>query len=230
MNRTAGSASSGMAKQRPQLKRPRRRTQSERSALTREKVMQAVVNCIIQEGIAKTTAVRIARHAGVTWGAIVHQFGDKESVLLAVLERSFNNLSKSLADALAAGTQTPRERVALLIDEQWKRLMAPSFRAFLEIVFNRGRAGSDATTRARQEETIIAFNKRIWLDLFEEFGVDAESIEPVRTLVSSTLLGMALLSMVGPHKPHFARELAVLKENVLHLLKLDDAQSPARGK
>lgn len=229
MNETAGGDSRGAPGRRPQLNR-RRRTQSERSALTREKVMQAVVDCIAEEGIARTTAARIAKQAGVTWGAIVHQFGDKDSVLLAVLERSFTNLSKSLADALAGGAQTPRERVALLVNEQWKRLMAPSFRAFFEIVFDRGRAGSDATTRARQEETIIAFDKRIWLDLFEEFGVDAETVEPVRTLVSSTLLGMALLSMVGPRKPHFARELAVLKDNVLHLLKLDNASPHASGK
>lgn len=230
MDEVARSQSRDTAARRPQAKRPRRRTQSERSTLTREKVMQAVVDCIVEEGLAKTTAARIARRAGVTWGAIVHQFGDKDSVLLAVLERSFTNLSKSLADALAGGARTPRERVSLLVDETWQRLTAPTFRAFLEIVFNRRRAAGDGRLRARQEEIIIAFNKRIWMDLFHEFGVNADTIDPARTLVSSTLLGMALLSMIGPRKPPFARELAVLKDNVLHLLKLEGAPPQARGK
>ncbi|NIV48010.1 MAG: TetR family transcriptional regulator, partial [Gammaproteobacteria bacterium] len=64
-------------------------TQAERSALTRETVIQAVVDCIVEEGINAATAARIAERSGVTWGAIVHQFGDKDSLLLAVVERSF---------------------------------------------------------------------------------------------------------------------------------------------
>jgi len=197
--------------------------------MTREKVIQAVVECIADEGLSKTTAARIARRAGVTWGAIVHQFGDKDSVLLAVLERSFADWSKSLAQALATGARTPRERVSLLVDETWQRLTAPSFHAFLEIVLERRRARDAHSLKARQEEIIFGVSKQIWTDLFGEFGVDPATIEPVRTLVSASLLGMAILSMIGPRKPHFTREIAMLKDNVLHLLELE-TWPDARGR
>jgi AcrR family transcriptional regulator len=222
MNEVGAVAPRGAAGRRPKAKRPPRRTQSERSALTREKVIQAVVDCIAQEGLSKTTAARIAKQAGMTWGAIVHQFGDKDSVLLAVLEHSFANLSHSLAAALAGGARTPRERVSLLIDETWRRLTAPSFHAFLEIVLDRRRTRDDSALKARHEEIIFGVSKQIWTDLFGEFGVDPAAIDPVRTVVSASLLGMAILSMIGPRQPDFTRELATLKDNVLHLLKLDN--------
>ncbi|MFN8628592.1 MAG: TetR/AcrR family transcriptional regulator [Candidatus Binatia bacterium] len=180
-----------------------------------------MVDCIADEGLSKTTAARIAKRAGMTWGAIVHQFGDKDSVLLAVLERSFGNLSKSVAQAMASGARTPRERVSWLVDETWARLTAPSFHAFLEIVLDRRRKRGGGALKARQEEIIIGANKQIWADLFGEFGVDPAIVDPVRTLASASLLGMAILSMIGPRKPHFTREIATLKDNVLHLLQLD---------
>lgn len=205
--------------------RPRRRSQAERSAATREQVIQAVVDCIAEEGLSKTTAARIAARAGVTWGAIVHQFGDKDSVLLAVLERSFGNLSTSVGEAMARGRKSPRDRVSLLVDEIWARLSAPSFRAFLEIVLDH-RTRADSAVKARQEDVIAGVTRQIWTRLFTELGVDAATIDTVRKLTSATLLGMAILAMIGPERPAFRRELAVLKENVLHLLKLD-AKSPA---
>jgi AcrR family transcriptional regulator len=203
-------------------KRSQRRTQAERSALTREKVIRAVVDCVVEEGLHNTTAARIAERSGVTWGAIVHQFGDKDSLLLAVVERSFENLSRSLHESLAAGSQTPSERVSLLIDETWRRLNAPSFRAFLEIVLN-SRIATDRTLKTRQEEIVVTLTRDIWSDLFGEFEVSAGGIDTARKLTFATLLGMAIQGMLGPRKPRFSREIETLKRNVLQMLKLEDA-------
>ncbi len=208
----------------PEASRPRRRTQAQRSASTREQVIQAVVDCIAEEGLVHTTAARIAARAGVTWGAIVHQFGDKDSLLLAVLERSFGNLSSSLSEAMAHGARSPRERVTLLVGETWSRLTAPSSQAFLEILLGT-RAQASPALRARREEMTVQLTQRIWIDLFAEFGVAAETIDTVRKLTFATLLGLAILAMVGPRRPRFRRELQALEESILHSLGLD-AKTP----
>jgi AcrR family transcriptional regulator len=201
-------------------RRPRRRTQSERSALTREKVIQAVVECIVEEGLPNTTAARIAQRSGVTWGAIVHQFGDKDSVLLAVMERSFESLSENLQESLAKGPMSVRDRVSLLVDETWKRFNDPSFHAFLEIVLH-GRTAGEGKLKSRREDMIVALTKQIWSDLFGDLDVASNTVDTARKLTFATLLGMAIQAMIGPRKPHFTRELETLKENVLHMLALD---------
>jgi len=202
--------------------RSRRRTQAERSALTREKVIQAVVDCIVEEGINNATASRIAKRSGVTWGAIVHQFGDKDSLLLAVVGRSFENLSRSLHASLGEGSNTPRERISLLVDETWRRLNAPSFRAFLEIVLN-SRIATDRTLKTRQEDIVVTLTRDIWSDLFGEFEVQPGVIDTARKLTFATLLGMAIQSMFGPRKPRFSREIETLKQSVLDMLELGGA-------
>ena len=63
-----------------------RRSHAERTAETRCRVMAAVVESIADVGYQKTTSAEIARRAGVTWGAVQHHFGDKDGILMAVLE------------------------------------------------------------------------------------------------------------------------------------------------
>jgi AcrR family transcriptional regulator len=77
---------------------PQRRTHAERTALMRERVMLAVVEVIADVGFARTTAAEIARRAGVTWGAVQHHFGDKDGILMAVLEESFSHFADELGE------------------------------------------------------------------------------------------------------------------------------------
>jgi AcrR family transcriptional regulator len=209
---------SGASESRPRA-RPQRRSNAERSATTREKVIQAVVDCIAEEGLASTTASRIAERSGVTWGAIVHQFGDKDSLLLAVMRRGLERMSQSLHEALAGGASTPEARVSLLVDETWKGLNAPSFRAFLEIVLH-GRPGGDAERMSRQEDVVVSLTRGIWSDLFGSFDLDPAAIEVARKLTFASLLGLAIQGMMGPRRPRFARELDTVKHNALHMLDL----------
>ena len=205
----------------PAGERSRRRTQAERSARTRETVIQAVVDCIVADGLAATTAARIAERSGMTWGAIVHQFGDKDSVIFAVLERSFRDLSESLRESVAEGTRSPGDRVSLLVDETWRRLSAPSFHAFLEIVLNT-RSGTQARLKTRHEDMVVTMTRGIWSDLFGEFDVEPAKIDTARKLTFATLLGLQIQGMLGPRTPRCTREIATLKQSVLHLLGLED--------
>ena len=58
------------------LERPGpRRSHAERTAETRQRVIDAVVESISEIGFQRTTAAEISRRAGVTWGAVQHHFG-----------------------------------------------------------------------------------------------------------------------------------------------------------
>lgn len=202
--------------------RPSRRTQAQRSAETRERVLQAVVDCIVDEGLQATTAARIVERSGVTWGAIAHQFGDKDSLLLAVLERTFQNQARRFA-AHEIRALSARNRVDLLVDETWSRMNDPSLQVFLEIVLGR-RVGDTDELRSRREEMVVGATQKLWNEMFRDLGVDAKTIDTVRKLTLATLLGMALQGMMGPRRPRFARELEILKRSVLRELGLADGE------
>ena len=197
----------------------RRRTQAERSAATREKILRAVSECIVEEGLAHTTAARIAERSGVTWGAAVHQFGDKDSLILAVLEHSIASYAESLHRSLAGGAETPRARVDLVVDETWRAFNEPSARVFMEIMLN-GHWLRDEQQKGLREDVLVSVTRELWHDLFAEFGVDPAIIDTARKLTSATLLGMAIQALLGPRRPRFSREIETLKQSVLTMLGL----------
>lgn len=203
-------------------KSKRRRTQAERSAETREKVIQAVIECIAEEGLHNTSAARIAERAGVTWGAIAHQFGDKESLLLAVVERNIEAIQQDLSAAASARSLSPRERISLLIERSWLHITQASAVAFIELVLY-GRSQPPGTARRRKaEEITLASTRKIWQDLFGDLNVDPQKLATARTLASASMLGMSIQGLLEPVRPGFGRELEALKRIVAELLELPE--------
>ena len=59
-----------MSEERPRSRgRPPRRRQAERSAATREALLDATIACVVRDGYARTTTAAVAREAGVSVGA-----------------------------------------------------------------------------------------------------------------------------------------------------------------
>lgn len=63
-----------------------RRTQLERTAAMRSRLLSATVECLVAYGYAGTTTHRIAAIAGVTRGAQVHHFRSKEQLVVTAVE------------------------------------------------------------------------------------------------------------------------------------------------
>jgi len=89
--------------------RPRaRRTQADRSAATRDALMTSARTLFAEQGFADVSTDAIVAAAGVTRGALYHQFADKMALFDAVLDAVEADIARRLAeDAAAAGITDP---------------------------------------------------------------------------------------------------------------------------
>ena len=80
---------------------PTRRTSAprKRGDDTRAKIIDETVRCIAEEGFAAATAKHVAERAGVTWGVIQYHFGDRNGLLMAVVDDGVARLLESLSSA-----------------------------------------------------------------------------------------------------------------------------------
>jgi AcrR family transcriptional regulator len=196
--------------------RATRRTQAERSAETRDKVVRAAIACIAEEGFKHATTGRIARRAGVTWGAIQHQFGDKDSILYAVMETRIEELRA----ALAAGSGPPaslRERIHAFVGACWASFDTPANRAFLAIVL-----GARAGVRNRASEFAERGTRSLtsaWVELFSGLDIPVERHVTGQRLSIATLTGLATLAiLLEEERPDFAAELEALEQTLFRIL------------
>lgn len=82
--------------------------QADRSRRTREALIRAGRDLFAQHGYAGTGLEELAARAGVTRGALYHQFRDKRALFLAVFEDVERDLVARLAEVVA-GTDDPME-------------------------------------------------------------------------------------------------------------------------
>lgn len=128
--------------------RPARRTQAERSATMRARLLEAAVTCLYLHGYGGTTTVSVASLAGVSRGAMLHHFPSKADLMLAtlahVLERNAANF-----ETAANRINDPWERYAALPDLRLEVGSQPEGVAFMEIMVG---ARSDDAVRRRFPE------------------------------------------------------------------------------
>jgi AcrR family transcriptional regulator len=98
------------------------RTQADRSAVTRDALVAAARRLFAAQGFAEVPTDAIVAAAGVTRGALYHQFADKTALFDAVLEAVEADIARRLAEDVAAvGLSDPVEA------------MRQSLRTWLEI-------------------------------------------------------------------------------------------------
>ena len=93
------------------------RTQAERSAATREALQAAARRLWSQRGYAEVSTPEIAEAAGVTRGAMYHQFPDKTALFVSVLEAVEGEVIERLLSAVAAASpKTPADALHAAAD------------------------------------------------------------------------------------------------------------------
>jgi len=93
------------------------RTQGERSAATQTALVTAARRLWGARGYATVSTPEIAEAAGVTRGALYHQYADKNALFLAVVEAIEEDVITRLTDAVtAARPETPADALRLAAD------------------------------------------------------------------------------------------------------------------
>src|SRR5690625_3672440 len=111
---------------------PVRRTQAERSAAMRTRLLDATVECLVAYGYAGTTTPRIAELAGVTRGAQIHHFRSKEDLVVAAIEHLAQQRAQAAISELGR-VQDSRDPVATMLDFLWEAHRGPMFIATVEL-------------------------------------------------------------------------------------------------
>src|SRR3954447_6179714 len=104
-----------------------------RADRTRALVIDETVRCILEEGFGAASAKHITERAGVTWGVIQYHFGDRNGLLMAVVDDGVARLLKSLSSADVSELPM-RERIEVVVDTAWSCYSSPTSMAAFEIL------------------------------------------------------------------------------------------------
>ncbi|PMR78777.1 transcriptional regulator BetI [Billgrantia endophytica] len=85
--------------------------------IRRQQLIHATMMSIDEVGLADTTVIRIARHAGVSAGIISHYFGGKDGLLEATMRQILSDLGEAVAARRRAlPDSSPHAHIGAIID------------------------------------------------------------------------------------------------------------------
>ncbi|HEY4460701.1 MAG TPA: TetR/AcrR family transcriptional regulator [Pseudonocardiaceae bacterium] len=123
---------------------------------TRERVVRAAIQCILEQGFYRASSNAIAERAGLTWGVIQYYFGTREKLMLAVLQEGSKRLADELRNAEIIGT-TLTERVEQFFDVLDAYYGSPDYLAFIQVLMN---LGHDPRTSEQTRQNMSEINEQ----------------------------------------------------------------------
>tara|TARA_R110001599_G_scaffold325504_1_gene537715 strand:+ start:85441 stop:86019 length:579 start_codon:yes stop_codon:yes gene_type:complete len=185
---------------------------------TRERILNAVVALINESGYGSASSTAIAKKAGITWGAVQHHFGNKEEILLAVLEMARDVYIQSLRNAeLKQGSL--EKRIDRFVDTVWQHYKSDLYFAFSEIVMaTRGKKGNLPLGSVSMNRQLKLHFQTIF-DIFSEYEVSDLRMKESLRFVHRFLTGFAMDRVLEPRLPYEDIHIQRLKDDLFTLIK-----------
>ncbi|MGB3070126.1 MAG: TetR/AcrR family transcriptional regulator [Ottowia sp.] len=175
----------------PPAPRRERRTQADRTRATREKLMQAAIDVLLEQGYGRLTTKEVARVAGVSNGALMHHFASKAELVVAATAMVYE-------EAIVRGqrvAQTANAELNLIegyLSDCLSIYFDWPFVAALETIVV-------ARTDPELMEQILPVMERyrstcddIWLKVFKRAGLPAARAKVLLNLTLNLTRGMAI--------------------------------------
>ncbi|WP_316575021.1 TetR/AcrR family transcriptional regulator [Nocardia canadensis] len=93
-----------------------RRTQADRTAESRQRLILATIRLLPKRGYARTSLAEIGREAGVSRGLVTHHFGSKEACMIAVAQHIGNTVEERINQANLHGLDAVDKTIEVYFD------------------------------------------------------------------------------------------------------------------
>lgn len=193
----------------------RARTQADRSSETRQKLIAATIQSLIDKGYARTTAVEVCARAGVTRGALFHHFESLPALIAVALSDTYDRLLLTSQPSAADTT------VEQWVTWAWSRVSQREFKAVIEIwLASRNAPDSTADIQPAIERYKAIFTPSQSNALFKRFGSDKRAGSFYRLAVE-TMFGLALGRATNPDGAALDHEAIVLDQLRAYAREID---------
>jgi AcrR family transcriptional regulator len=185
-----------------------RRSQDERSADTRSRLMQATLTVLNDSGYAR---------AGVTRGALHHHFAGKDDLVAQSVVLMLDQATEQI-ERLALDVSQGRLTLDGFVDRIWEMFSGPLFMVTLEHVTE---ARHNAWLKAQLVQAVRQFHaslNAIWQRFFKARGVDPETATTALNATLCLMRGMGVQTVLRDDAAYYANLVAHWKRHLHGLL------------
>lgn len=199
--------------ERPQV----RRTQAERSETMRARLTEAAADNVRARGFARLRMADVAETAGVSVGALLHHFPNRNALIVALFEHLYGSMAEASGTRRGGIANVPDAIRALIVDAR-EFFLGTSFTASLDIAIG---ATRDEALRDQVLAIIARYRtavERGWTDQFTALGVPHQTAVDAIAIANSLFRGLAVRAIWDDDRMLFARMEAICERLLLREL------------
>lgn len=172
-----------------------RRSQEDRSAEMRTKILSAATRILSDRGYSAATIKTIAEEAGVSIGALQHQFSTKAKLMAKVIDQIFD--ARKLVYRRAIHNSPAQSGIATVTWGAWEAAKQPEFLAIMEVALARRSDPELLEATQRSFERMEAVLERWTMHIWKTYDVRPEIAAIGRRMTSAFMTGLTLREAGG---------------------------------
>jgi len=190
--------------------------QAQKSAMTRDRILDAAINCFVELGYTNVTTARVASSAGVSRGAMLHHFPSKTELIQAAVEYLHDKLLEDYTERVNSIPKSLQgaERRRAGLDAYWEHLIGDLFVVYHELCVA---SRTDPELRAILENSQQLFEQHVRESnehLFAEWIDRGDRFLPAMDVTKFMMEGMAAGQLATNRDERVGRMLSYLADRL----------------
>ena len=188
--------------------------------MSRARILDAAVACLVESGYAGATTLRIQARAGVTRGRLLHHFPSRDQLLVAASRHLATERLRRTGERVEtlAASASDDERLERAVELLWETFSEPHFWAAVEL-WTAARTNDELRGALLPEEREVGAAVRALISRF--FGAELAAhprFAEVRDLLFTSMRGVGLAYAMEHRDPRTDPHLALWKSVAKTLL------------
>jgi AcrR family transcriptional regulator len=180
-------------------------------------LLDAAINCIFDAGFNGATLAAVADRAGVTRGAVQHHFGNKDDLVIAVIDEISTRLPLDFKNE-SSKSMGVEARIRSITDQYWRVINSRTFVAAMQIqLATVNEPALHGRIRDSVHRTESALDRQ-WVGLFSDQKIDPDAAVAARHVVLASMRGFALRQIYRKTPQSWERERALLRKLLQQVL------------
>lgn len=204
--------------------------QAQKSAMTRDRILDAAINCFVELGYTNVTTAKVASSAGVSRGAMLHHFPSKTELIQAAVEYLHDKLLEDYTERVAKipAKLLGAERRRAGIDAYWDHLVGDLFVVYNELCVA---SRTDPELKSILESSQQLFEEHIRdtnAELFTEWKDRGDRFALAMDVTKCMMEGMASAQLMTNRDARVKRLLNYLTDRMEEIF--EEGESSAIGR
>lgn len=204
--------------------------QAQKSAMTRDRILDAAINCFVELGYTNVTTAKVASSAGVSRGAMLHHFPSKTELIQAAVEYLHDKLLEDYTarvSSISPALKGKKRRRAGL-DAYWDHLTGDLFVVYHELCVA---SRTDPELNSILENSQQLFEEHVResnTNLFEEWKDRGDRFLLAMDVTKCMMEGMAAGQLVTNRDERVTRLLSYLTDRLEEIFEEGEGSAIGR--